>query len=48
MILGGQMSEALNMEENSAVTEVSQLAMEAMESHLERKLRRLGVFDRHL
>jgi hypothetical protein len=24
------------------------LAMEAMESHLERKLRSLGVFDRHL
>lgn len=48
MILGGQMSEALNMEENPAVTEVSQLAMEAMESHLERKLRSLGVFDRHL
>jgi DNA repair protein RecO (recombination protein O) len=48
MILGGQMSEALNMDENPAVTEVSQLAMEAMESHLERKLRSLGVFDRHL
>jgi len=27
---------------------VSQLAMEAMESHLERRLRSLGVFDRHL
>lgn len=48
MVLGGRMNEALQMEENPAVTEVSQLAMEAMESHLERKLRSLGVFDRHL
>lgn len=48
MILGGQMNMALNMDESSAVNEVNQLAMEAMEIHLERRLRSLGVFDRHL
>lgn len=48
MILGGQMNLALNLDESSAVNEVNQLAMEAMESHLERRLRSLGVFDRHL
>ena len=48
MILGGRMNEALSLPESPAVNEVSQLAMEAMESHLERRLRSLGVFDRHL
>ena len=48
MILGGQMNSALNLSESPAVNEVNQLAMEAMEAHLERRLRSLGVFDRHL
>lgn len=48
MILGGKMNEALALEESPAVNEVNQLAMEAMEVHLERRLRSLGVFDRHL
>ena len=48
MILGGRMNEALAMEESSTIHEVNQIAMEAMEVHLERRLRSLGVFDRHL
>ena len=48
MILGGKMNEALMLEESPAVHEVSHLAMEAMEAHLERRIRSLGVFDRHL
>lgn len=48
MILGGQVNSALNLSESPAVNEVNQLAMEAMEAHLERRLRSLGVFDRHL
>ena len=47
-ILGGRMNEALSLSESPAVNEVNQLAMEAMEAHLERRLRSLGVFDRHL
>jgi hypothetical protein len=42
------MNEALVMPESMAVNEVNHLAMEAMEAHLERRLRSLGVFDRHL
>jgi hypothetical protein len=48
MILGGRMHEALALPESPATNEVNQLAMEAMEAHLERRLRSLGVFDRHL
>lgn len=48
MILGGRMNEALALEESPVVHEVNQLSMEAMEIHLERRLRSLGVFDRHL
>jgi DNA repair protein RecO (recombination protein O) len=47
-ILGGKMNEALALEESIPVHEVNRLAMEAMESHLERRLKSLGVFDRHL
>lgn len=47
-ILGGKMNDALLLEESIPVHEVSRLAMEAMESHLERRLKSLGVFDRHL
>lgn len=48
MMLGGRMHDAMALEESPAVNEVNQLAMEAMEVHLERRLRSLGVFDRHL
>ena len=47
-ILGGRMNEALALAESPAVIEVNNLAMEAMEAHLERRLKSLGVFDRHL
>lgn len=48
MVLGGRLREALGLEESPAVQEVSNLAMNAMEAHLERGIRSLGVFDRHL
>lgn len=48
MMLGGKMNEALALEESPATNEVNQLAMEAIEAHLERRLRSLGTFDRHL
>lgn len=47
-ILGGRMNDALVLEESPAVIEVNSVAMEAMETHLERRLKSLGVFDRHL
>jgi len=47
-ILGGKMNEALALTESIPVHEVNRLAMEAMEAHLERRLKSLGVFDRHL
>ena len=48
MILGGRLREALALEESVAVQQVNELAMRAMEAHLERRIRSLGVFDRHL
>lgn len=48
MILGGELHLALALSESPAVNEVNQLAMNAMEAHLERRIRSLGVFDRHL
>lgn len=48
LILGGRMNEALALPESSVTHEVNQLAMEAMEAQLERRLKSLGVFDRHL
>lgn len=48
MILGGELHVALGLQESPAVNEVNQLAMNAMEAHLERRIRSLGVFDRHL
>ena len=48
MVLGGRLREALGLEDSPAVQEVSNLAMNAMEAHLERGIRSLGVFDRHL
>ena len=48
LVLGGRLHEALALPESPAVNEVNQLAMDAMEAHLERRIRSLGVFDRHL
>ena len=48
MILGGRLRDALALEESTAVHQASELAMNAMEAHLERRIRSLGVFDRHL
>lgn len=47
-VLGGGLRDALALDDGPAVREVSLLAMNAMESHLERGIRSLGVFDRHL
>ena len=47
-IVGGRMNEALALGESTATHEVNRLAMESMESLLERRLKSLGVFDRHL
>ena len=47
-VLGGELHRALALPDSPAVQEVSRLAMDAMESHLERRIRSLGVFDRHL
>ncbi len=47
-ILGGRVREALARTESAATSEVSVLAMDAMEAHLERRLRSLGGVDRHL
>ena len=48
MILGGRLRDALALEESPAVHQVNELAMKAMEAHLERRIRSLGVFDRQL
>ncbi len=47
-ILGGRMNVALSLDESPSTLEVNSLAMDAMEAHLERRLKSLGVFDRHL
>jgi DNA repair protein RecO len=47
-VLAGRVNEALAVPESPAVHEANRLAMESMEHHLERRLRSLGVFDRHL
>ena len=48
LVLHGGLADALNLSESSAVHEVNLLAQRAMESHLERRLRSIGVLDRHL
>jgi DNA repair protein RecO (recombination protein O) len=48
MVLGGRLRDALGLEDSPAVREANNLAMNAMEAHLERGIRSLGVFDRHL
>jgi hypothetical protein len=48
MVLGGNLRAALDLEESAAVNEANQMVMAMMEAHLERRIRSLGVFDRHL
>ena len=48
MVLGGNLRAALDLEESVAVNEANQVVMAMMEAHLERRIRSLGVFDRHL
>ena len=47
MVLGGHLAPALALPESPATREVEQLATRAMEHHLERRLRSVGVMDRH-
>lgn len=47
-ILEGGLAGALAEPDSPAVHEVNNLAMRAMEHHLERRLRSIGVFDAHL
>ena len=47
-ISSGGLAAALALDESPAVREVNQLAMMLMEAHLERRLRSIGLFDRHL
>ncbi len=45
-ILGGALSAALDAEASSATVEIEHLATRAMEHHLERRLRSVGLLDR--
>jgi DNA repair protein RecO (recombination protein O) len=47
MVLGGQLSAALSAPESPATHEVTQLATTAVELHCERRLRSVGMFERH-
>jgi DNA repair protein RecO (recombination protein O) len=47
MVLGGRLAAALALPESPATREVEQLATRAMEHHLERRLRSVGVIDGH-
>lgn len=48
MILGGNLRGALAMGESAEVNEANEVVTSLMEAHLERRIRSLGVFDRHL
>lgn len=47
MVLGGQLSNALAQPETPATHEVTQLATLAVETHCERRLKSVGMFERH-
>jgi DNA repair protein RecO (recombination protein O) len=47
LMLGGGLGEALQEPASETTAEVESLATEAMESHLERRLRSITVLDRH-
>lgn len=44
-ILGGQLNEALAREETAATAEVTHLATQSMEHHIERRLKSVSIFD---
>jgi DNA repair protein RecO (recombination protein O) len=45
-ILGGRLGAALNEPDSAATTELDHLAVRALEHHLERRLRSVGLLDR--
>jgi DNA repair protein RecO (recombination protein O) len=45
-ILGGRLTQALDIERSAATEEVDHLAVRAMEHHIERRLRSVGLLDR--
>ena len=47
LILGGRLGEALALDESPAGHEVGHLATQAVESHIERRLWAVGMFERH-
>jgi DNA repair protein RecO (recombination protein O) len=47
-VLDGRLKEALAEPDSPPVHEVNLIAMRVMEAHLERRIKSLGVFDRHL
>jgi len=47
-VLGGALAQAREAKDSPVVNEVNSLARRAMEFHLERRLKSIGVFDRHL
>jgi hypothetical protein len=47
-VFDGRLKEALDEPDSSPVHEVNLIAMRTMEGHLERRIKSLGVFDRHL
>ena len=46
LILGGRLGEALDEPESAATREVDRLATDAIEHHIERRLRSVSVIDR--
>jgi len=46
-ILGGRRLHDMELEESPATSEVTALATRALEHHIERRLRTVGVFERH-
>jgi DNA repair protein RecO (recombination protein O) len=46
LILGGRLNEALGAERSGVTDEVDHLAVRAMEHHIERRLRSVGLLDR--
>jgi DNA repair protein RecO (recombination protein O) len=46
LVLGGRLGEALNQPASPATHELSHLATEAMEHHIERRLRSAALLDR--
>ncbi|MEO9223617.1 MAG: DNA repair protein RecO [Acidimicrobiales bacterium] len=47
LVLGGGLARALELSRSAATDEVDHLATHALEQHLERRLKSIGVLDRH-